>query len=269
MRTGLITEKLGMTQVFNASGERIPVTLLKFETSQVVSIKTPEKDGYLAVQVGYGQKKLNSLTKPLKGHFAKNKVEPKRKLVEFRISQDALLNVGDELTPEHFVVGQKVDVTSNSIGKGYAGVMKRHNFGGLRASHGVSISHRSGGSIGQCQDPGKVDKGKKMAGRLGNERVTIQNLEIIKTDSENGLIYVKGAIPGHKGSYVLLRDAVKVARPESAPFPAGLKGGKPAVAQDENPVTAQEETSVTAQDEKPVVNQEVVEENIVNNEDAS
>ena len=252
MRTGLITEKLGMTQVFNASGERVPVTLLKFEKSQVVSVKTPAKDGYLAVQLGYGDKKPNSLTKPLKGHFAKNKVEPKRKLVEFRITETALLNVGDELTPDHFIVGQKVDVTANSIGKGYAGVMKRHNFGGLCASHGVSISHRSGGSIGQCQDPGKVDKGKKMAGRLGNERVTVQNLEIIRTDSENGLIYVKGAVPGHKGSYVIVHDAVKVPRPDAVPFPAGLKGAaKPPKAP-----------------ETVVESQEVVEETVIN-EDGS
>ena len=223
MRTGLITEKLGMTQVFTESGERIPVTLLKLDACQVVSLKTIETDGYLAVQLGYGSKKGSNLTKPMRGHFAKNKIEPKKKIAEFRISQEALLNVGDELTTDHFVPGQIVDATSTSIGKGFAGVMKRHNFGGLRASHGVSISHRSGGSTGQCQDPGKVIKGKKMAGHMGNERVTIQNLEIVKTDKDNGLIYVKGAIPGHKGSYVLLKDAVKVARHESAPFPAGLK----------------------------------------------
>lgn len=243
MRTGLITEKLGMTQVFTESGERVPVTLLKLDACQVVSLKTVENDGYLAVQLGYGVKKANNLTKSLKGHFAKNKVQPKKKVVEFRISPEAVLNIGDELTTEHFVPGQIVDATSTSIGKGFAGVMKRHNFGGLRASHGVSISHRSGGSTGQCQDPGKVIKGKKMAGHMGSERVTIQNLEIVKTDKDNGLIYVKGAIPGHKGSYVLLKDAVKAARHESAPFPAGLKTSakiEPAKEQNESVVVENE-----------------------------
>ena len=249
MRTGLITEKLGMTQVFTSTGERVPVTLLKLDTCQVVSVKTKENDGYLALQLGYGDKKLNNLTKPMKGHFAKNKVEPKKKLAEFRISEEAILSIGDHLTTDHFVAGQKVDVTATSIGKGFAGVMKRHNFAGLRASHGVSIKHRSGGSTGQCQDPGKVFKGKKMAGHLGNERVTIQNLEIVKTDSENGLIYVKGAIPGHKGSYVLVKDAIKTSRHASAPFPAGLKQDKKLEAQS-------------------TPSEKIVEENVVN-EDAS
>lgn len=222
MRTGLIAEKLGMSRLLTEKGEHIPITLLKVDGCQVVSTKTSEKDGYSAVQLGVGTAKVNRLSKGLRGHFAKAKVEPKKKLAEFRVSTDALLNVGDHLSVEHFLNGQFVDVTGTSIGKGFAGAMKRHNFGGLRASHGVSISHRSHGSIGQCQDPGRVFKGKKMAGHLGDERVTIQNLEVVLTDPVRGLIGIRGAVPGNSGSYVLIRDAVKKTSPKNLPYPAAL-----------------------------------------------
>lgn len=222
MRTGLIAEKLGMSRLLTEKGEHIPITLLKVDNCQVVDTKTIEKDGYTAVQLGIGTKKVNRLTKAMRGHFAKAKVEPKKKLIEFRVSADALLKVGDQLSVEHFQNGQYVDVTGTSIGKGFAGVMKRHNFGGLRASHGVSVSHRSHGSTGQRQDPGKVFKGKKMAGHMGDVRVTIQNLEVILTDPTRGLIGIRGAIPGSSGGYVLIQDAVKKKAPKGLPYPAAL-----------------------------------------------
>jgi large subunit ribosomal protein L3 len=222
MRTGLIAEKLGMSRLLNEKGEHIPVTLLKVDNCQVVATKTLEKDGYTAVQLGVGTRKVSRLTKAMRGHFAKAKVEPKKKLVEFRVAPEALLNVGDQLSVEHFINGQKVDITGTSIGKGFAGAMKRHNFGGLRASHGVSVSHRSHGSTGQRQDPGKVFKGKKMAGHLGVEQVTVQNLEVVLTDPERGLIGIKGAVPGNPGSYVFIHDAVKIKAPEGLPYPAAL-----------------------------------------------
>jgi large subunit ribosomal protein L3 len=222
MRTGLITKKLGMTRLLTEKGEHVPVTVLQMDECQVVNLRSKEKDGYTAVQIGTGKVKANNVTKPMRGHYAKSKVEPKKKLVEFRISEDAMLNVGDILTVEHFVPGQFVDVTGVSIGKGFAGVMKRHNFAGLRASHGVSVSHRSHGSTGQCQDPGKVWKGKKMAGHMGSTQVTKQNLKVMLTDLERGLILVKGAVPGHKGSTVLISDAIKKAPSKEAPFPAAL-----------------------------------------------
>lgn len=222
LRTGLIAEKLGMTRLLNEKGEHIPITLLKVDNCQVVSTKTTEKDGYSAVQLGVGTAKVKRTSKAMRGHFAKAKVEPKRKLVEFRVSEDALLNVGDQLSADHFINGQFVDVTGITIGKGFAGAMKRHNFGGLRASHGVSVSHRSHGSTGQRQDPGKVFKGKKMAGHLGVERVTIQNLKVVLTDSVRGLIGILGAIPGNPGGYVLIHDAVKKKAPKDLPFPAML-----------------------------------------------
>ncbi len=222
MRTGLIAEKLGMSRLLTEKGEHIPITLLKVDNCQVVSTKTAEKDGYVAVQVGVGTAKVKRLSKALRGHFAKAKVEPKKKVVEFRVSPDALLNVGDALSVEHFLNGQYVDVTGTSIGKGFAGVMKRHNFGGLRASHGVSVSHRSHGSTGQRQDPGKVFKGKKMAGHMGDERVTVQNLKVVLTDPERGLIGILGAVPGNPGGFVLIRDAVKKKAPKNLPYPAAL-----------------------------------------------
>jgi len=225
MRSGLIAQKLGMTRVYNDAGVQIPVTVLKVDNLQVVSQRTEEKNGYTAVQLGAGLAKVKNTTKPMRGHFAVAKVEPKRKLAEFRVSVENMLDVGVELSAEHFVEGQKVDVTGTSIGKGFAGAMKRHNFGGLRASHGVSISHRSHGSTGQCQDPGKVFKGKRMAGHMGSTRITTQNLEIVRTDAERGLVLIKGAVPGSKGAWILIKDAMKIARPDNAPLPAGLKGG--------------------------------------------
>ncbi len=222
MRTGLIAEKLGMTRLLTEKGEHVPMTLLKVDNCQVVGTKIAEKDGYTAVQLGVGTAKVKRVSKAMRGHFAKAKVEPKKKLVEFRVSEDALLKMGEQLSVDHFVAGQYVDVTGTSIGKGFAGVMKRHNFGGLRASHGVSVSHRSHGSTGQRQDPGKVFKGKKMAGHLGSEQVTVQNLEIVLTDPERGLLGIRGAIPGHPGGYVLIRDAVKKKAPKDLPYPAAL-----------------------------------------------
>ncbi|MEO0910001.1 MAG: 50S ribosomal protein L3 [Pseudomonadota bacterium] len=225
MRSGLIAQKLGMTRVYNDAGEQIPVTVLKVDNLQVVAQRTEEKNGYTAVQLGAGLAKVKNTTKPMRGHFAAAKVEPKRKLAEFRVSADNMLDVGVELSAEHFVAGQKVDVTGTSIGKGFAGAMKRHNFGGLRASHGVSISHRSHGSTGQCQDPGKVFKGKKMAGHMGSTRVTTQNLEVVRTDADRGLLLVKGAVPGSKGSWITVRDSIKKGIPSDAPLPAAIKGG--------------------------------------------
>ena len=226
MRTGLIAQKLGMTRVYTDAGEHVPVTVLKVENSQVVGVRKSEGGkGYDAVQLGVGTRKPRNVSKAMRGHFAKAKVEPKAKLVEFRVDADALIDVGAELTADHFVVGQIVDVTGTTIGKGFAGVMKRWNFGGLRATHGVSVSHRSHGSTGNRQDPGKVFKNKKMAGHLGDKRITIQNLKIVKTDAVNGIILVSGAVPGAEGSYVLVRDAAKRAAPKDLPFPAALRGG--------------------------------------------
>jgi len=213
-----------MTRVFNDAGEHIPVTVLKVDGCQVVEVRTADKDGYTAVQLGAGAAKPKNVSKPMRGHYAKAKVEPKRRLVEFRVSEDALLNVGDEITAEHFVPGQMVDVCGVTIGKGFAGGMKRHNFRGLEASHGVSVSHRSHGSTGNAQDPGKVFKGKKMAGHMGAERVTVQNLTVVRTDAENGLILVRGAVPGHKGTWLRVSDAVKRPAPEGVPFPAAIRG---------------------------------------------
>lgn len=228
MRSGLITQKVGMTRVFNDDGSHLPVTVLKVEDLQVVANRTNDTDGYVAVQLGYGKAKVKNVSKPMRGHFAKAKVEPKAKLAEFRVSDDGLIEVGAELSATHFIEGQYVDVIGTSIGKGFAGAMKRHNFGGLRASHGVSVSHRSHGSTGQCQDPGRVFKGKKMAGHLGAARVTVQSLKVVSSDADKGLILVHGAVPGHKGAYVLVKDAVKRAAPEGLPFPAALKGAAPA-----------------------------------------
>jgi len=223
MRSGVIVQKLGMTRIFTDAGEHVPVTVLKLDNCQVVGHKTVEKNGYTAMQVGVGLAKAKRLTKAERGQFAVAKVEPKRKVVEFRVSPDNLVPVGEEIIADHFHAGQFVDAAGTSIGKGFAGAMKRHNFGGLRASHGVSISHRSHGSTGQCQDPGKVFKGKKMAGHLGNERVTVQNLQVVKTDADRGLIMVKGAVPGAKGGWVMLRDAVKKPMSENAILPAALR----------------------------------------------
>ncbi|WP_048649420.1 50S ribosomal protein L3 [Nitratireductor soli] len=223
MRSGVIAQKIGMTRVYNEAGEHVPVTVLRMENCQVVAQRTEDKNGYTAVQLGVGLAKVKNTSKALRGHFAAASVEPKAKMAEFRVSPDNLLDVGAEITVEHFVPGQKVDVTGTSIGKGFQGVMKRHNFGGGRATHGNSVSHRSHGSTGQRQDPGKVFKGKKMAGHMGDHRVTTQNLEIVSTDTERGLILVRGAVPGSKGAWIMVRDAVKVALPENAPMPAAIR----------------------------------------------
>ena len=222
MRSGVIVQKVGMTRLFTEDGQHVPVTVLKLDNCQVVAQRTEDKDGYNAVQLGSGFRKVKRTTNAMRGHFAKAKVEPKRKLAEFRVTADNLIDIGAELAANHFLEGQKIDATGVSIGKGFAGAMKRHNFGGLRASHGVSISHRSHGSTGQCQDPGKVFKGKKMAGHMGDTRITTQNLTVVKTDVMRGLIMVKGAVPGSKGGWVLLRDAVKRPLPEGVPMPAAI-----------------------------------------------
>ncbi|SMD05443.1 50S ribosomal protein L3 [Rhizobium sp. RU36D] len=211
MRSGVIAQKVGMTRVYNDAGEHVPVTVLRLDNVQVVAQRTQDKNGYTALQLGAGQSKVKNTTKGLRGHFAAASVEPKAKLVEFRVSEDQLLEVGAQLTASHFAAGQLVDVTGTTIGKGFAGAIKRHNFGGLRATHGVSVSHRSHGSTGNNQDPGKVWKGKRMAGHMGQTRVTTQNLEVVSTDEDRGLILVKGAVPGSKGSWIIVRDAVKSA----------------------------------------------------------
>jgi len=211
MRSGVIAQKVGMTRVYNDAGEHIPVTVLRLDNVQVVSQRTEEKNGYIAVQLGAGQSKVKNTSKALRGHFATASVEPKAKLVEFRVSEENLIDVGATLTPSHFAAGQLVDVTGTTIGKGFAGAMKRHNFGGGRASHGNSVSHRAHGSTGNNQDPGRVWKGKRMAGHMGQTRVTTQNLEVVSTDEDRGLILVKGAVPGSKGAWIIVRDAVKSA----------------------------------------------------------
>ena len=223
MRSGILAKKVGMTRLFMDDGRQVPVTVLQLDNLQVVGQRTADKDGYTAVTLGAGAPKVKRVSKAMRGHFAAAKVEPKRKLAEFRVSEDNLIGVGEEISAEHFLEGQKVDVSGTSIGKGFAGAMKRWNFGGLRASHGVSISHRSHGSTGQCQDPGKVFKGKKMAGHMGAARVTTQNLEVVRTDADRGLIMIKGAVPGSKGGWVTVKDAVKKKLPDGVPFPAALK----------------------------------------------
>jgi large subunit ribosomal protein L3 len=223
MRTGLIARKLGMTRIFTEDGNHMPVTVLAVDNCQVIAVRTVEKDGYTALQVGVGTAKAKNLSKAQRGHFAKARVEPKARLAEFRISEDAVVEVGTELTTAHFVPGQRVDVVGVSIGKGFAGAMKRHNFGGLRASHGVSVSHRSHGSTGQRTSPGKTFKNKKMAGHLGAERVTVQSLEVVSVNAERCLLLLKGAVPGAKGGYVLVKDAVKRKMPEGLPFPAAAR----------------------------------------------
>ena len=224
MRTGLIAQKLGMSAIFAEDGRHLPVTVLRVDNCQVVAQRRQETDGYTALQLGVGKAKVKNISQPMRGHFARAKVEPKKKLAEFRVTEDALIDVGSELTADHFVAGQMVDIAGTTQGKGFAGGMKRHGFAGLRASHGVSINHRSLGSTGQCQDPGKVFKGKKMAGQMGNVRVTQQNLEIISTDVERGLILVKGSVPGSAGNYVFVNDAVKKMLPNEAPLPGAVRG---------------------------------------------
>ena len=223
MRSGVIAQKLGMTRVFTEAGEHVPVTVLKLGKCQVLGHRTQEKNGYVALQLGAGTRKVANVSKAERGNFAIAKVEPKRKLAEFRVSDDALIPVGAEITADHFVVGQFVDVTGTSVGKGFAGAMKRWNFRGLRATHGVSVSHRSLGSTGNRQDPGKTFKGKKMPGHLGVDRVTTLNLKVVQTDVERGLILVEGAVPGAKGGWITVRDAVKKALPKEAPKPGKFR----------------------------------------------
>ena len=226
MRTGLIAKKLGMTSVYADDGATQPVTVLYVENCQVVAQKTKEKDGYTALQLGVGTAKAKNTSKPMRGHFAKAKVEPKAKLAEFRVDENAMVEPGTEIVPSHFVVGQYIDVVGITKGKGFAGAMKRWNFAGLEATHGVSVAHRSHGSTGQRQDPGKTFKGKKMAGHLGSERVTMMNLEVVSVDDEAGTIFVSGSIPGAQNSYVLVSDAVKKGTNPKAPFPAGIRKNK-------------------------------------------
>jgi large subunit ribosomal protein L3 len=223
MRTGLIARKLGMTRLFTDDGNHVPVTVLKVDHCQVTAVRTLETDGYTALQLGAGKAKVKNVTQPQRGHFAKAKVEPKQKLVEFRVSPDAVVDVGAELSATHFVAGQFVDVTGTSIGRGFSGVIRRHNFGGLRATHGVSVSHRSHGSTGQRQDPGKVFKNKKMAGHYGDARVTTQNLRVVSSDDARGLIMIAGAVPGAPGGWVLVKDAAKKKPTQELPFPAALR----------------------------------------------
>ncbi len=226
LRSGIIAKKVGMTRIFQEDGKQIPVTVLQLDSLQVVAQRTADQHGYTAVQLGAGTAKAKRTSQAMRGHFAAANVAPKRKVAEFRVDADAMINVGEEITADHYFEGQFVDVSGTSIGKGFAGAMKRHNFGGLRATHGVSISHRSHGSTGQCQDPGKVFKGKKMAGHMGAAKVTTQNLQVIKTDAGRGLIMVKGAVPGSKGGWVTVKDAVKKPFPENAVLPAALKSAQ-------------------------------------------
>ena len=226
LRSGIIAKKVGMTRLFMEDGKQVPVTVLQLDKLQVVAKRTTETDGYTAVQLGAGTAKVKRTSQAMRGHFAAAKVEPKRKVAEFRVAPENLIEVGEEITANHYFEGQFVDVSGTSIGKGFAGAMKRHNFGGLRATHGVSISHRSHGSTGQCQDPGKVFKGKKMAGHMGAAKITTQNLQVVRTDADRGLIMVKGAVPGSKGGWVTVKDAVKKPTPENVIYPAGLKSMK-------------------------------------------
>jgi len=229
MRSGLIAQKLGMTRIFAEDGTDVPVTVLGLQNCQVVGQRTSEKDGYVALQLGAGTVKSNNITKADRGQFAVAKVEPKRKIVEFRVDTESLIEVGASMQADHFAIGQRVDVTGTSIGKGFAGGMKRHNFGGLRATHGVSVSHRSHGSTGQRQDPGKVFKGKKMAGHMGDRRVTTQNVKVVKTDVERGLIMVEGSVPGAKGGWIMIRDAVKKPAHKDTPKVGSFKPAAVAV----------------------------------------
>jgi len=223
MRTGVIARKMGMTRLFQDDGRHVPVTVLALENVQVVARREQDRDGYVAVQLGAGSAKPKNLSKPERGHFGKAQVEPKAFVAEFRVTEEGLLDVGAEISADHYVAGQYVDIQGTTQGKGFAGGMKRWGFGGLRATHGVSVSHRSLGSTGNRQDPGRVFKNKKMAGHMGDKLRTQQNLEIVQTDAERGLLFVKGSVPGSKGGWLLVKDAVKIAAPKDAPFPAGLK----------------------------------------------
>ena len=262
LRSGVIAKKVGMTRVFMEDGKQVPVTVLQLDKVEVVANRTNEKDGYSAVQLGAGTAKIKRTSKAMRGHFSVAKVEPKRKIAEFRVASENLINVGEEITANHYSAGQYVDISGTSIGKGFAGAMKRHNFKGLRATHGVSISHRSHGSTGQCQDPGKVFKGKKMAGHMGAARVTTQNLQVIKTDVDLGIIMIKGAVPGSKGGWVTIKDAVKKGQPDNVIYPAALlSASKP------NNQDAKKEEDNTANSVEPsVVGESSTEQNDKNTE---
>ena len=224
MRTGVIAKKVGMTRLFQEDGRHVPVTVLALEDCQVVSHRTLDRDGYVAVQLGAGEAKQKNVAKPQREHFAKAEVPLKKKVAEFRLEgEDGLLPVGASISAEHFIAGQKVDITGHTQGKGFAGAMKRWGFGGLRATHGVSLSHRSHGSTGNRQDPGKVFKNKKMAGHMGDRQRTQQNLEVVRTDAERGLIFVRGSVPGAKNGWLLVKDAVKLPLPEGVPFPGAMR----------------------------------------------
>jgi large subunit ribosomal protein L3 len=235
MRTGVIAKKMGMTRLFQEDGRHVPVTVLALENVQVVARKEAGRDGYTAVQLGAGTAKVKNVAKPQRGHFGKAEVEPKARVAEFVVAEDALLDVGAEITADHFVAGQYVDIQGSTQGKGFQGGMKRWGFGGLRATHGVSLSHRSLGSTGQRQDPGRVFKNKKMAGHMGAKNRTQQNLEIVRTDLERGLLFVKGSVPGHKGGWLLVKDSVKIPRPEGAPYPAGIRAIAETIEHEEAP----------------------------------
>jgi large subunit ribosomal protein L3 len=243
MRTGVIAKKVGMTRLFQEDGRHVPVTVLALEDCQVVSVRTAEKDGYTALQLGAGEAKQKNVAKPQREHFAKAEVALKKQVAEFRVAEDAVLEVGSTIAASHFVAGQLVDITGHTQGKGFAGAMKRWGFGGMRATHGVSVSHRAHGSTGNRQDPGKVFKGKKMAGHMGDRQRTQQNLEVVRTDDERGLIFVKGSVPGSKNGWLLVRDSVKVERHNEAPYPAGLKGAN------SNEATPVEETETPIENE--------------------
>ena len=260
LRTGILAKKVGMTRLFMEDGKQVPVTVLHIDNLQVVAQKTVEKDGYSAVQLGAGTAKVKRVSKPMRGHFSAAKVEPKRKLVEFRVAPENLIEVGEEVIASHYFEGQFVDVSGTSIGKGFAGAMKRHNFGGLRATHGVSISHRSHGSTGQCQDPGRVFKGKKMAGHMGSARVTTQNLQVVKTDPERGLIMVKGAVPGSKGGWVTIKDAVKKPVPDNLIYPAALASAAREAQRLADEAAAQAEAEAKAAEEARLAEEAAAEE---------
>jgi large subunit ribosomal protein L3 len=245
MRTGVIAKKVGMTRLFQADGRHVPVTVLQLDDLQVIGRREQDRDGYTAVQLGAGKAKAKNVAKPQRGAFGKAEVQPKAKLVEFRVDEDALLDVGARISAEHFVAGQLVDVAGVTQGKGFAGAMKRWGFGGLRATHGVSVSHRSHGSTGNRQDPGRVFKNKKMAGHMGARNRTQQNLEIVRTDPIRGLLFVKGSVPGHKGAWLSVTDAIKLPRHESAPYPAAiLETAKPQATEEHAPAGLVDEGAV-------------------------
>ena len=244
MRTGVIAKKMGMTRLFQADGRHVPVTVLQLEDVQVVGRREADRDGYTAVALGAGKAKAKNVNKPQRAIFGKAEVEPKAKVVEFRVAEDALLDIGATITADHFVAGQMVDIQGVTQGKGFAGGMKRWGFGGLRATHGVSVSHRSLGSTGQRQDPGRVFKNKKMAGHMGAKNRTQQNLEIVRTDAERGLLFVKGSVPGSKGGWLTVKDSMKIARPEAAPYPAGLLSLAADIATEQAPAGFVEEAAV-------------------------